>query len=58
MFEKLLPPNNYTIERGHCQWKFDFVKNLTMARAKITRGSGPGARNDNYLSATEHMFDS
>ena len=48
MFENLTPPNNYITYALRCQWKFDFVKNLTIARAN----PGPGAVDDNIIIAT------
>ena len=59
MFEKLLPRYIIPYNDELVKTKFDFVKNLTMARAipGSPGRSGPGARDDNCLSATEHMFD-
>ena len=53
MFENLTPPNNYITYALRCQWKFDFVKNLTMARSVLT---GPLIRTGS--PGREHMFDS
>ena len=41
MFENLTPPNNYITYALRCQWKFDFVKNLTMARSVLFGATDP-----------------
>ena len=49
MFEKKYPPNNYITYAEECQAKFDFVKNLTMARAVWTGSARAPRVDDNIL---------
>jgi len=41
MFENLTPPNNYITDALRCQWKFDFVKNLTIGPVRFVRATDP-----------------